>query len=188
MEIEAKIQIQDDSAVRARLRTLGARFIGRYHEVNHILDHPLLELRRRGHGLRVRELDTLDGQPQPATITYKGSVQPGTTFKIRPEINVVTHSPGAAVELFESLGFTHVLSFEKIRESGSRIPCQVEIDELPYLGRFVEVEGPSETSIFELLKGLGCAAAPHIPRSYVSLLLEYCRTAGRSERTVRFEM
>jgi predicted adenylyl cyclase CyaB len=187
MEIEAKIQVQDDSAVRARLRTLGARFIGRYLEVNHILDHPLLDLRLRGQSLRVRELDTLDGQPQPATITYKGSVQPGTMFKTRPEINVVTHSPGAAVELLESLGFTRVLSFEKIRESWSRSPCQVEIDELPHLGRFVEVEGPDETSIFELLKELGCAAAPHIPQGYVSLLLEYCRTAGRSERMVRFE-
>ena len=48
--------------------------------------------------------------------------------------------------------------------------CLVELDELPDIGAFVEVEGPDEKTVFAVSESLGLAGEP-ISESYLAMVL-----------------
>ena len=50
--------------------------------------------------------------------------------------------------------------------------CRVELDEVPLLGTFVEIEGPTEAAIEAALERLGLAGQATEPKSYVGLSAE----------------
>ena len=86
LEIEAKIKVDSHDAVRARLKELGTAYLGKARETNRILDRKK-KLRKVGCGLRVRQIEVLDGDPGEPTMTYKGPRQ-RAELKVRSEINV----------------------------------------------------------------------------------------------------
>jgi adenylate cyclase class IV len=49
----------------------------------------------------------------------------------------------------------------------------VELDELPHLGCFVEIEGPDEQSVLAVRDRLGLAG-PGITKSYLAMLDAHC--------------
>lgn len=92
----------------------------------------------------------------------------------------------AAETLLASLGYHRTLSFEKRRESWRLKHALVELDELPQLGTFVEVEGPTESAVHEVLRTLGLENQPCIKTSYIAMLGEWIKTQGNGIRDVRF--
>jgi adenylate cyclase class 2 len=170
-ELEGKFAVESHEPVRERLTQLGARLIGRVVETNTFYDRPDGMLRRGGSGLRVREIETLAGEPQPPTLTFKGPVQAGP-FKKREEIELPLTDAEAMRRLLEAIGFVEVLRFRKRRESWRLDDCRVELDELPRLGLFVEIEGPSESAVQATRNALGLSAARHLARGYAELLAE----------------
>ncbi|RJO66327.1 MAG: CYTH domain-containing protein [Myxococcales bacterium] len=197
-EIEAKLRVDLHEPVRRRLGELGAQFIGRYLEHNHILDRPDRSLQAASCGLRVRSMDTLEGRPAAATLTYKGPPLPGP-FKRREEIEVTlglseprllgssvaeprpsgsgssTDSAvvcSSALNLLRALGYDTVLQYGKRRERWKLGQCTVELDDVADLGLFVEIEGPDESTISAAQSALNLAHVPHEPRSYVRMISE----------------
>jgi len=69
--------------------------------------------------------------------------------------------------------------YEKRRTTWQVGPCEVTLDEVPHLGWFVEVEGPTEADVRQGLAEIGLADAPTVDRDYVTLLVEHLRAAGR---------
>lgn len=171
IELEAKFAVEGHESVRERLKKLGAQFVGRVLETNTIHDRPDEQLRRSGCGLRVRGIEVLDGESQPPTLTFKGPIQPGP-FKKRQELELPITDADDMRRLLEAIGFAEALRFRKRRESWRLDRCRVELDEVPYLGLFVEIEGPGESEVRSAQKSLGLASAKHIPRGYVGLLAE----------------
>ncbi len=184
LEIEAKIKVDSHDAVRARLRELGAAYLGKAHETNRILDRKK-KLRKAGCGLRVRQIEVLDGDPGSSSITFKGSVQP-SDLKVRSEINVSVDDAEAAARIFEALGFEPFIIFEKIRESWQLGECRIELDDVPLLGTFVEIEGPSEPAVHKIKSELGFDAAKTITKSYVKMLQVVRETSGLERDVIRF--
>ncbi len=180
VEIEAKVRVGEHQPVRERLQVLGARFVSRVLECNQLLDRPDRQLRAAGCGLRLRTVKTLDGPVQPPTITFKGAKEPGL-YKRRRELEVEVSDAQDMIQILAALDYHEVLIYEKLRESWQLGDCRVELDELPYLGRFVEVEGPGEEAIATVLSELDLAAAPLVPESYVALAAEWAE--GLSQRT-----
>ncbi len=170
-ELEAKFAVEAHEPVRDRLEELHAQFIGRVLESNTIHDRPDEALRRAGCGLRVRGIEVLEGKPPSATLTFKGPIQ-SATFKKREELELPLTEPEGMRRLLEAIGFTEVLRFQKRRESWRLNDCRVELDEVPRLGCFVEIEGPNEHEIQAAQSALGLSAAKHIPRGYVGLLMD----------------
>ena len=171
LEIEAKLRVDSHEPVRQRLRELSASFIGRYREENHILDRPDGSLRTAGCGLRVRAMETLEGRAAPATMTYKGPRQPGP-LKRRDEIEVTISDAPSCLRMLQALDFETVLVYSKLRERWALSDCRIELDEVPQLGRFVEIEGPSEPAIRAAQDSLRLSQAPHESRSYPHMLLQ----------------
>ena len=91
-----------------------------------------------------------------------------------------------AITLLERLGYLTMIQFEKRRESYHLDDCRVELDEMPHLGTFVEIEGPSESSVIKVRGRLQLSDRPMQKSSYVSMLMSYLQERGDSRRRVTF--
>lgn len=177
-EIEAKLRLTDIEAMRRRLRDEKAERLGAVAETNQFFDWPDHALREADCGLRVRRSRPLDADaPVEVTVTYKGPRRPGE-LKIREEIEFGADDADMAETLLAALGLQPTVSFEKRRESWVLGDCRVELDELPMLGSFIEIEGPDEAAVQEVRARLGLGSAPVEPESYLAMVQRYRRSRG----------
>jgi adenylate cyclase, class 2 len=185
-EIEAKVQVDSFKTLRERLRALGAQALGTRLETNIFFDTPDRALLLCDSGLRIRQFVDPATNARRCEVTYKGPAQ-AAQVKIREEIEAIVLGAGDAMQrILLRLGFVQTLHFEKRRESWQLDTCRVELDELPLLGRYIEVEGPSETDVLEHLRLLNLHTLPKIRQSYAALLDVALRERGNSGRVVAF--
>jgi len=154
-------------------------------------DWPDGRLQRADCGLRIRFTEPADsdgadrrGVTRNTTVTYKGPRQPGQ-LKIRRQVEFDTDS-AAVAELFESLGLINALTFQKRRESWKLDGCCVELDKLPGLGSFVEIEGPSADAITAVSKKLGLADLPIERRPYSQMVCERFKDIDLANEPITF--
>jgi adenylate cyclase class 2 len=186
VEIEAKMSVPKLDIVRVRLRELGAEGGGRTLETNTFFDTEDRSLLAADEGLRLRRNHDEASGKDEHVITYKGPRQHGA-LKSRDEVEVTVADYEDAAQLLERLGFVRMLSFEKRRESWKLGGCKVELDELPYLGTYVEVEGPNEATVMTVRDQLGLCDRPVIKTSYIAMLMGYLQEHGnQSRRNVTF--
>ena len=186
IEIESKIRVEGHEPIRRALGRIGAEYISRVLETNHIFDRADGSLRRAGSALRIRDIAMIDGRDQKATITYKGPRQK-SGLKRREEIETAIDDPDAAKSILIALGYRERLVFEKRRESWRLDACRVELDVVPLLGTFVEVEGPTEEAVNEALVRLGLSELPFVAKGYVALLAERMKTSEERPMEFRFD-
>jgi adenylate cyclase class 2 len=188
-EVEAKYSVANFTAVRKALRSAGAVYLGTVLQTDRYYDQPGGKLRRSGCGLRLRTLKVLrrgenqiDARPE---ITFKGPIQPNARMKIRQEIQTKLDSASAADELLRACGFQRVIILQK-RRAGYRLGrCRIELDELPLLGRFIEIEGVSGRNVETVRRRLG-VTAEHIATPYMKLMIDYCRAHSLDADVVTF--
>jgi adenylate cyclase class 2 len=185
IEMEAKLKVEALEPTRARLLALHATPAGTRLETNALFDLEDGSLRNAGKGLRVRTRRDLETGRTDAILTFKGPRQQGK-FKSREEIETDVTDPNAMIGIIEALGYRQVLSFEKKRESWEIDGCHVELDELPHVGCFVEIEGPAEQEISALQEKLGLGSAEPMKSSYVGMMVEWLKTSGAKDRIVTF--
>jgi adenylate cyclase class 2 len=185
VEIEAKIKVDSLAPTRAKLESAGAKFAGDYAETNAIFDTEDRSLLAEDKGLRVRTARNAKSGGEVCTVTYKGP-RKHSAMKSREETEMKVESFPAAVQLLRQLGFTQILSFEKRRQSWELGGCKVELDELPHLGCFVEIEGASEKAIQKVQDSLGLGHQPIVKTAYVGLMMTYLQDRGEADRTVKF--
>ncbi|MGA2442850.1 MAG: class IV adenylate cyclase [Tepidisphaeraceae bacterium] len=183
-EIEAKIKVSDLTAVRTKLQVAGATRIAKELETNSFFDTPDASLQSSGTGLRIR-VAVDESRKSRCTVTMKGPLQKGQ-FKTREETEFSADDPDAVRKMLENLGYHLTLSFEKRRETWTIASCQAALDELPYLGTFVEIEGETERNVSSALDALGLAELPLISSGYVSLMARYLEQHQINDRHVRF--
>ncbi|CAN5368361.1 hypothetical protein BH09PLA1_BH09PLA1_29030 [soil metagenome] len=185
IEIEAKLSVPDLNVVRARLREVGAESAGSVLETNTFFDSEDRSLLAADEGLRLRKRVDTETNETRFIITYKGARQHGQ-LKNRDEVECAVENDRDAMTLLSRLGFLRVLSFEKRRESWKLGGCSVELDEMPYVGTFVEIEGPSEPAILKVREQLQLSERPLVKASYIALLMTHLQDRGDTSRTVTF--
>jgi adenylate cyclase class 2 len=185
VEIEAKMSVADLELVRVRLREAGAESVGGFIETNTFFDTEDRSLLAADEGLRLRRNVNIEHGNDEHIITYKGPRQHGL-LKSRDEIEVSVANSEDAALLLERLGFLRMLSFEKRRESWKLGGCKVELDQVPYLGSYVEVEGPSDEAVLAVRAQLGLAERPIVRSSYIALLMGYLQERGQTRREITF--
>ena len=180
------MQVTDLDAVRRRLVEAGATRRGKVLEVNRFFDNPDRTLLAAEQGLRVRTETSLDDSSHVRSrITFKGPRQRGK-FKTREELEAAVSDGDEMAAIFRKLGFEQVLAFEKRRETFDLDGCEVVLDELPYLGTYVEIEGADDAAVDAVREKLGLDAAPLISASYVSMLADHLRERGGQTREAKF--
>jgi adenylate cyclase, class 2 len=185
VEIEAKMKVDDLAAVRGRLEASGAGLIGDYLECNVFFDTEDRSLLAADQGLRIRRSDDTRNGTRVCTMTFKGPRQHGA-LKSREETEITVGDFDGAGALLGCLGLIRVLSFEKRRQSWSLGGCRVELDEVPNLGAFVEIEGKREDAILHVRELLQLSSRPLIKASYIAMLMTFLQEHGQSGREIRF--
>ncbi|MEX0743959.1 MAG: class IV adenylate cyclase [Phycisphaeraceae bacterium] len=184
VEIEAKMRLVDRAAVERKLIELDATLEAEFLETNTYFDTSQHGLKSSDRGLRVRVEQTLDGERE-VTITHKGPRAHGR-LKSRTETEVVVADARRAANLLAALDYVPVLSFEKRRRRWRLDECHVELDTLPYLGQFIEIEGSSDEAVLAVREKLGLEDAPLIHASYIAMLSTYIRENHLRTHTIRF--
>jgi adenylate cyclase class 2 len=166
LESELKIPVTDFEAVRASLRREGAvevQAVAR--EINLLLDEDHGRLRTAGALLRLRQHGDRNILTLKGPVSYRGAI------KVRPERETEFSDFPRMVEIFEELGFSVFMRYEKDREEWRLEEFSVVLDHTP-MGDFIEVEGPSD-GLERAARLLGLDPAAAVRGSYVSLWLEY---------------
>jgi len=185
IEIEAKMRLTDFEAVQSRLEALDGESQGAIFETNTFFDDSEGRLKSADRGLRIR-VEQGEGQAPVVSITHKGPRTQGQ-LKSRSESEVRVDDAHRAAELLEELGYHPVLTFEKRRQRWLLDGCRVELDTLPYLGTFIEIEGPSDEAVFQVREKLGMDQAPMVRNSYVAMLQTYIRENDLRTSLIRFD-
>jgi len=183
LEIEIKLRVDSHKPVRAKLRAVGAKKLSAVIEHNTILDRPDGWLRGRGRGFRVRSARTTAGKLIETKLTAKGP-RLATAMKSREELEIYVSDATMTVAIAETLGYIPILEYEKRRESWLLNDCKVELDEPPFVGVFVEIEGPCEAQINAVRSQLDLDSATVEPNTYVGLLMAYCDEHSLSSRVL----
>lgn len=209
-ETEIKLRIDDLTALRRKLKRLGARPVGkgtgRVWEQNIIFDTPQGGLAKHGQLLRVR-VETPNGTgskgksagKERVVITFKQPVaeadgrarEPGGEHKIRDEIEVEASRPENLARIFAGLGMAGWFRYEKYRTTYRLGAVKkwaqgllIELDETP-IGTFMELEGPGE-AIDSAAIELGFSKKDYILKNYLVLYVEECRRRGEEPKHMVF--
>ena len=177
-ETEAKIRVADHEPLRARLNTLGASCQGQQLHVDVYFDTADDRLRKTDTALRLRCVE------QTNVLTYKGPREQ-SPYKQRQEIQTAVEDPQAIKSLLEQLGFTQSLLLEKRRQSWTLDRCRVELDTLPLLGSFVEIEGPSKEDITRVIEQLQLDKMNLTKTPYPTLVREHLQKNDDPSRQIR---
>jgi adenylate cyclase class 2 len=177
MEIEAKIKVPSHDLVKSALRRAKARFVNTVVQTDTYFDTAKGDLRAGDSGLRIREIKPIRGSAS-CVVTFKGPRAKGK-YKTRPEHETAVGDPKAVAEMFKGLGLSPVVTIQKRRSRYRLGGCNVELDELPLLGAFVEIEGPSEPAIGSVIRKLGIEG-PHIRESYLALVTGHAKAKGKN--------
>jgi len=180
IENEIKLRIADPDDGRRRIAGIGYGVVhGRLHEMNVVCDTADGAVRQAGQLLRVRTAG------EKNTITLKGPARAGA-HKTREETEFTASDAGAALHVFEQLGFRPVFRYEKYRTEYSRAgePGVITLDETP-IGCFLELEGPADW-VDRTAGMLGFGGSDYIKDSYGALYLQYCRAKGTRPTDMTF--
>ncbi|MGD8452976.1 MAG: class IV adenylate cyclase [Phycisphaerae bacterium] len=166
-EIEVKFRLSTPQGLRRRLQERAAAPAGQVTEVNRMFDTADRRLLAADSGLRVRTCRA-EGGATSHTLTYKGPRR-GGPLKVREEIEVTVGDPAALGGVLARLGLREVVTFEKHRETWRVADCTVTLDELPVLGWYAEIEGPSAECVQGVRADLDLADTPAVEETYVHL-------------------
>ncbi|HEY8739711.1 MAG TPA: class IV adenylate cyclase [Candidatus Dormibacteraeota bacterium] len=176
VEVELKYIGADLAEVRRRLETAGARLAGpRELETNAVFDDQEQSLTTSAKLLRLRN---------GAELTVKLPVE-DAKFKARREITV-NATGGSVEELLAGLGFKPTWKYEKYREGWDLDGMFVTLDEMPFVGPVVEIEGHRDR-IDATASMLGLETLPTSRDSYRALYDDYARNQGLAPGDMTFE-
>jgi adenylate cyclase class 2 len=183
VEIEAKLKVDSLEPIAHKLSQLGAKSGPILIQTDCYFDDSNSTLTQSDKALRLRN-ERQEGS-QKNILSYKGPREKGS-FKRRQEIQFGVDNVEEAINLFAALGFGKSLIFQKRRRLWHLENCEVALDELPFLGTFVEIEGPSEEKIASVQSKLDLANLPHIKESYATLMWRHCEQIGLEKREIYF--
>jgi adenylate cyclase class 2 len=178
-ELEVKFNLSGRQKMEERLAGKAALRAPRVHEVNLRLDTPDHALLYTGRLLRLR-------QDTRSRLTYKGPGSEQGGARLRQELEFTVSDFDTTLHLFEALGYTIVLMYEKYRTTYELGEVEVVVDETP-IGDFLEIEGPDGKSIRQAANELGLDWEKRILDSY-TMLFEHTRASlGFKFRDMSFE-
>ena len=184
LEIEIKLKVDSLEPIVEKLKQLGAEFDGDYIQTDTYYDDTEDSLVNSDRCLRIRRHKNHLGEA--IELTYKGARQ-NHRFKSRREIGLKVEKAEELAHVFTELGYKEKLMLEKKRSLWEFKDCKVALDELPLLGKFVEIEGPNDTIIEEVQKLLSLDNIQHTPQSYAHLMEDAIKKTGTKSRRISFD-
>lgn len=178
LEVEVKYRNIDPAGVRARLLALGAQKMEERTDADQYFNAPDRDFAQTDEAFRLRRIGSQN------RLTYKGPKREAAT-KTRTEIEIRLADGDAAAadtaRMFVSLGYKPVAVVRKSRTvyhlTRDGFEAEVCLDEVEWVGSFVEVEIVAEEVQFEAAKAAVLELAAELGlgvqerRSYLEMLL-----------------
>lgn len=183
LEIEIKLRVDSFEAAVENLKTNNAKFEGDFLQRDSYYDDEKDSLISSDRCLRIRTHKGYNSKV--IELTYKGA-RHDHRFKTRREIGIKVENASELASVFENLGYTERLTFEKKRSLWELDNCKVALDELPLLGKFIEIEGPNDKIIEQVQNKLGLGHLVHMPKSYAHQIEDELKKQNISERKITF--
>jgi len=153
-ERECKILEIDTGDVVLKLENMGAEKDFEGEVISHVFDYEDRRLAKDGRLLRLRTMGDV------ATLTFKGAIRREQKAKVREEHELEVGDPETMRTILNELGLDevarsgkHRVSFLLHREGSGNI--RFELDTLPGIPTFLEVEAGSEEAMKSIVKELG---------------------------------
>jgi adenylate cyclase class 2 len=163
LEIEVKIKIEHLAQVKENILSQGASVVKERHSYDDTFyDYPSLDLQKKHHALRVRNVD------KKTFLTFKGPKQKSRKFKIREEFETEVKNEKHLRKIFKSLGLQPVFQYSKFRTVFQKKRLTICLDETS-IGNFLELEG-QQSEIVKFAQALNFSKDNFIKLDYVQLL------------------
>jgi len=183
LEIEIKLKVDSFEPTIEKLKSHKAEFQGDFLQADSYYDDDADSLINSDRCLRIR---THNGNGQQVIeLTYKGQRQ-NHRFKTRREIDIKVEKAAELADIFENLGYKKKLAFQKKRSLWRLDGCEVALDQLPLIGKFVEIEGPDDETIESVQKKLCLEHLNHIPSSYAHQIEDELKKRNSTAKEVTF--
>jgi adenylate cyclase class 2 len=179
-EIETKFRVEDPDSLRPNLAGIGARLLYRELEKDVYYAGPAREdiTAVRLRSTHNKGLFTIKSMPDAKPGAPSG-------LKVLEELQVEVGDPGVFARILESMGYVPQFRKEKIREAYDWRGILICLDELPYLGFFLEVEAP-EDGIRAAASALGLDMAKAMGETYMQIFTKYKTLRGNPELELVF--
>jgi adenylate cyclase class 2 len=166
IEIEVKHKIKNKKElkkIKTKLKRI-AKFKKKEKETNIVFDLPGLQFKKKNFLLRLRK-------NSKNTLTFKSKIK-SSKFKERKETELNVKDFNRTKKLLEEMNFFPFFFYEKKREFFELNGTKILLDELPFLGFYVEIEG-TKKGITEAEKKLNLKEKDRITKNYFQLFTEH---------------
>lgn len=166
-ELEIKIQIpsHDFKAVYANCVSKLGQPISHLLQLDEYYDTPDGQLKKQDLVIRIRS------HGHKKTIALKSPrIELKSGMNSRIELEFLSAEGEEVHKQLQNQGLLPNESSEKERWTFQYNDCEIVLDKLPFIGSFVEIEGPSEESILEIVKLLNLSTYPIIRQNYGELM------------------
>ena len=179
-ETETKFYVEDPDLLRAKLAGIGARLISRELEKDVYYSGPA---GAQVTTIRLRVTDkkavfTIKSQPEAA-------LSPSAKLKVLEEYQVEVADAAVFSRMMGFLGYGPQLRKEKIRETYDWRGLVICLDELPYLGYYLEIEAP-EDGITSAAEALALDMTKAVADTYMQIFNRYKAASRRSDLELVF--
>ena len=169
-ELEIKIALDSEqhlqSIYQICLQTFG-KPTSHLKQLDEYYDTPDRQLKQQDLVVRIRSLGDKQMIALKSPRTHLAS---GMTNRIELEF---TSNDGENVQQqLTKQGLTAFDASEKERWTFVYEECEIVLDKLPFIGAFIEIEGPSEEAIQEMMKLLDLSTRKPIRKNYGELMIE----------------
>jgi adenylate cyclase class 2 len=175
IETEIKIKLKNPEEVRQKIISLGAKSLGKKRQLDIYFDTEDEEVRGSD---QVRKLRII--QDDVAILTYKGArgkdeIDAGIHKRLELETRI--KDPENIRAILKGWGHKETEQSEKIRETFKYEGAEILIDQVAFLGWWIELEGDKE-KILDVANKLGFDATKADKRHYGEIFADFCRETG----------
>lgn len=171
MEIKIKLDSQEHAQqVFKDCQTLCGPHISHALQLDEYYDTPDRQLKKQDLVIRIRS------HGDQRTIALKSPrVELPSGISNRIELEFLAAEGNTVHEQLEKQGLNAWEAAEKERWTFVHQDCEIVLDRLPFIGYFIEIEGPTEEAIHAIVHILKLTSSPVIRKNYGELMLEKFR-------------
>ena len=178
-ELEMKIQLESEDhfqSVFDRCEKVFGPPVSQMRQLDKYYDTSDSQLKKQDLVIRIRSMG------DQRTIALKSPrVQMPHGASSRIELEFVAAEAKKVEEQLSSQGLQAYEASEKERWTFTFKECEIVIDRLPFIGSFVEIEGPTEAAILEIVQLLHLSSFAPLQKNYGELIAEKFKKLGLSQ-------
>ena len=167
LEIEAKIKVESLESVARRLKAVEAHFVAEQVQSDAYFLDAAGTLTQRGCGLRPAHRNRRHRNRFHSDLQRPAAARP---LQDTPRIRNACRRCRGNDPYSQRFSHRRCLTVDKTRCLWELEDCEVCLDTVPPLGCFVEVEGPDDAAIKNVLIQLNLADQPHITEGYAAMM------------------